>query len=142
MKGWWRGVWRENQYRNGLFFSETGSFEWIDIAEGIAKAGYKLGVFKDAEVKKIGLKEAAERWTGGDTQLAEDGFASKYVYFSFSFSPCPLPYAGLFTYLGYRYRVQEKLTFVFTVRVIDLKRAVKSWDGNRRRQRKIGMQIS
>ena len=65
----------------GLFFSETGSFMWMELAERIAEAGYKLGVLKDPEVKKISLAEAAERWTGGDKHVAEDAFASKYVLF-------------------------------------------------------------
>lgn len=60
----------------GIIFSATGSFTWKEVAERIAKAGVKFGKFANTETKSISLEEAAEKWTGGDKQLCELGFAS------------------------------------------------------------------
>ncbi len=61
----------------GIYFSATGSHTWLDIAEGLGDALLTLGVARTEEVKSMDLEEAAERWTGGDTLLAELAFASK-----------------------------------------------------------------
>lgn len=60
----------------GIIFSETGNFRWKEVAEGIARAGKELGALNETEVKSVGLYEAAQAWTGGNTQVAELGFAS------------------------------------------------------------------
>ena len=61
----------------GIYFSEKGHHTWLEVAEGLANALFTLGVSKTEEVKSISLEEAAEKWAGGDTLLAELGFASK-----------------------------------------------------------------
>ena len=61
----------------GIYFSENGQFTWLETAQGLADALFMLGVTKTEEVKSISLEEAAEKWAGGDTLLAELGFASK-----------------------------------------------------------------
>ena len=62
---------------NGIYFSENGHHTWLEVAEGLAHALYTLGVSKTEEVKSVSLEEAADKWAGGDTLLAELGFASK-----------------------------------------------------------------
>ena len=64
--------------KNGIYFSESGKHMWWEVAEGIADAMHAHMFLKTEEVKSISLEEGAERWTGGDLQLAELGFASKY----------------------------------------------------------------
>lgn len=61
----------------GIYFSANGRHTWLELAQGLGDALFTLGVSKTEEVKSIGLEEAAGRWTGGDTLLAELGFASK-----------------------------------------------------------------
>ena len=61
----------------GIYFSATGRHTWLDIAEGLGDALFALGVAGTEEVTSMGLEEAAGKWTGGDTLLAELGFASK-----------------------------------------------------------------
>ena len=61
----------------GIYFSATGRHTWLDVAEGVGDALFALGVSRTEEVRSISLEEGAEKWTGGDTVLAELGFASK-----------------------------------------------------------------
>ena len=62
----------------GIYFSATGHHTWLDIAEGLAGALFRLGVSETKEVRSISLEEAAEKWWGaGDVLLTELGFASK-----------------------------------------------------------------
>ncbi|KAJ9656576.1 hypothetical protein H2201_008509 [Coniosporium apollinis] len=60
----------------GIYFSETGEFTWRSLAELVGKAGKELGKLETAEVAEISLEDAAKKWAGGNTQLAELGFAS------------------------------------------------------------------
>lgn len=60
----------------GFVFSGTGTFRWKEVAERIASTGVELGFFSTADTRSIGLKEAAMKWTNGDEQLCELGFAS------------------------------------------------------------------
>lgn len=61
----------------GIYFSANGHYTWLEVAQGLADALFTLGVSKTEEVKSVSLEEAAGKWTGGDTLLAELGFASK-----------------------------------------------------------------
>ena len=61
----------------GIYFSANGHHTWLEVAEGLADALFTLGVSKTEEVKSISLEEAAEKWVGGDTLVAELAFASK-----------------------------------------------------------------
>ncbi|KAF6219651.1 hypothetical protein HO133_004120 [Letharia lupina] len=60
----------------GIYFSANGHHTWLELSQGLADALFTLGISKTEEVKSINLEEAAERWAGGDTLLAELGFAS------------------------------------------------------------------
>lgn len=63
--------------KSGIFFSGTGHQTWLQLAHGIAKTGFELGAIESAEVRNISLQDAADRWTGGNVQWCELGFASK-----------------------------------------------------------------
>ncbi|KAF2964889.1 hypothetical protein GQX73_g8712 [Xylaria multiplex] len=60
----------------GIIFSATGSVSWKEVAQGIGKAGAEIGQLQDGEAKSIGLKEAAQKWAGGNEQLCELAWAS------------------------------------------------------------------
>ena len=62
----------------GIYFSEDGQHTWREVAEGIADAMYARALSKTEAVRSMSLGEGAERWAGGDVQVAELGFASKY----------------------------------------------------------------
>ena len=64
--------------KKGIYFSESGQHTWREVAEGIADAMYALVLSKTEAVRSMSLEEGAERWAGGNLQLAELGFASKY----------------------------------------------------------------
>ena len=68
----------------GIYFSEAGQQSWMDVAQALAGSLYQAGVTQTGEVTSMGLEEASSKWTGGDTLLAELGFASKYVLLLFS----------------------------------------------------------
>ena len=61
----------------GIYFSANGRHTWLEVAQGLADALFKLGISKTEEVKNVSLEEAAGRWIGGETLLAELAFASK-----------------------------------------------------------------
>lgn len=61
----------------GILFTSAGRFSWLEIAQNIASALIELGAFKTDEITKIGLAEAAEKWTGGRVLTAELGLAAK-----------------------------------------------------------------
>jgi hypothetical protein len=63
--------------KQGIFFSDTGDFTWIQLAEGLASELHKQGILKNADFKHLSLQEAAEQWGKGSPQYAELGFASK-----------------------------------------------------------------
>ncbi|KAI9035508.1 NAD(P)-binding protein [Aspergillus affinis] len=61
--------------RQGFYFAETQRHSWKHLAEGIAKAGHSLGRLTSPVPQSITLKEASERYTGGDEHVAEVGLA-------------------------------------------------------------------
>jgi nucleoside-diphosphate-sugar epimerase len=63
--------------KEGIFFSETGDYTWMQLAEGLAKELHRQGILKTTDVKHLNLQEAAEQWGNGSIQYAELGFASK-----------------------------------------------------------------
>lgn len=65
----------------GIYFAGTGRHTGGggELARGIAKAMYEAGGVKTDEVRRVGLKEAAETWTGGDELACKLNFGSKYV---------------------------------------------------------------
>ncbi|KAI1287719.1 NAD(P)-binding protein [Xylaria venustula] len=61
---------------NGFVFSGTGTFNWKEVADRIGKVGADSGKLRSPEARSISLEEAGRKWTGGDEQLCELGFAS------------------------------------------------------------------
>jgi len=62
--------------KKGIYFAETGEHSWWEFADIIAKEGKKEGVSKQEEPLKVTLEEGAKRFAGGDSLVAELGFAS------------------------------------------------------------------
>jgi nucleoside-diphosphate-sugar epimerase len=60
-----------------FFFIQSLRRSWKELAEGLAVAGAKKGLLKSVETSSVELSEAAAKYTGGDTYLAEVGLASK-----------------------------------------------------------------
>lgn len=63
----------------GIYFAGTGRYTWGEFSRGIAKALFEVGGVKTENVRRVGLKEAAKNWTGGDELLCELNFGSKYA---------------------------------------------------------------
>ena len=63
--------------RRAFISPPTATTLGFELANGLADALFTLGVCTTDEVRSISLEEAAEKWAGGDTLLAELGFASK-----------------------------------------------------------------
>ncbi|KAK5634724.1 hypothetical protein RRF57_010437 [Xylaria bambusicola] len=61
---------------NGIIFSATSTCKWKEAADRIGKVGADLGKLRSPEARSISLEEATRKWTGGDEQLCELGFAS------------------------------------------------------------------
>lgn len=68
----------------GIYFAGTGRHRWGDFTQKIAQALREVDAIKTTEIKRIGLKEAADLWTGGDELLCELNFAARSVHW---FSP-------------------------------------------------------
>ncbi|KAK2026332.1 NAD dependent epimerase/dehydratase [Colletotrichum zoysiae] len=62
--------------RRGIYFSNTGSHNWREIAEHVGKAGVALGALKSAEPRSVTLEEAASKWLKATPQVAEMNYAS------------------------------------------------------------------
>ncbi|KAL8918673.1 MAG: hypothetical protein Q9208_007234 [Pyrenodesmia sp. 3 TL-2023] len=62
----------------GIYFAATGRHSWGDSAKKIAQALRQFDAIKTTEIKKIGLKEAAGWWTGGNELVCELNFGSSY----------------------------------------------------------------
>lgn len=63
--------------KEGIFFSETGDYTWMQLAEGLANELHRQGILKTADVGHLSLQEAAKEWGSGSPQYAELRFASK-----------------------------------------------------------------
>ncbi|KAI4183826.1 MAG: hypothetical protein L6R41_005164 [Letrouitia leprolyta] len=62
----------------GIYFAGTGRYTWGEFSRGIAKALFEVGGVKTENVRRVGLKEAAKNWTGGDELLCELNFGSNF----------------------------------------------------------------
>ena len=60
-----------------IYFSETGEHTWLQLSQGIAKAGFELCALKSPEVGQITLAEAADKWARGNRFAVELGFSSR-----------------------------------------------------------------
>ncbi|GKT45847.1 uncharacterized protein ColSpa_06028 [Colletotrichum spaethianum] len=63
--------------RRGIYFSNTGSHNWRDLAEYVGKAGVALGALKSGEPRSVTLEEAASKWLKATPQVAEMNYAAK-----------------------------------------------------------------
>jgi nucleoside-diphosphate-sugar epimerase len=61
----------------GIYFSETGDFTWMSLAQGLAEEMYRQGALPTADVKQMTLEEGAKLWANNLIQYAELGYASK-----------------------------------------------------------------
>ncbi|KAK1985722.1 NAD dependent epimerase/dehydratase [Colletotrichum cereale] len=62
--------------RRGIYFSNTGSHNWRDIAGYAGKAGVALGALESAEPRSVTLEEAASKWLKATSQVAEMNYAA------------------------------------------------------------------
>ncbi|KAL8734745.1 MAG: hypothetical protein Q9181_003085 [Wetmoreana brouardii] len=62
----------------GIYFAGTGRHTWKEFSRGIVDALIELGGIKDKEIRKVGVKEAADSWTGGNELLCELNFGSNF----------------------------------------------------------------
>jgi hypothetical protein len=63
--------------RQGIFFSETGDFTFLELSQGLADELFKQDVLPTRQVRHLPLQEAADLWSGGNMQYSELGYASK-----------------------------------------------------------------
>lgn len=63
--------------RRGIYFSNTGSHNWLEIATEVGKAGVSLGALKSAEPRSVSLEYAASKWLKATPQVAELNYAAK-----------------------------------------------------------------
>jgi nucleoside-diphosphate-sugar epimerase len=61
----------------GIYFAATGQHTWRQFSEATARAGYELGALQNPKTVSVSIDEFASKWTGGNKQLAELGFASR-----------------------------------------------------------------
>jgi nucleoside-diphosphate-sugar epimerase len=61
----------------GIYFAATGQHTWRQFAEASGRAGHELGALRTPEAVSVSIDEFADKWTGGNKQLAELGFASR-----------------------------------------------------------------
>ncbi|KAL8943173.1 MAG: hypothetical protein Q9216_001227 [Gyalolechia sp. 2 TL-2023] len=62
----------------GIYFASTGRHTWGEFTGGIAKAMHEVGAVKTENIRKVGLKEAAGNWTGGNELFCELNFGSNF----------------------------------------------------------------
>ena len=64
--------------KEGIYFCETGTHTWREVAEGIAKTGKEMGVLSGDEVREVSLDEAVEfyNFPSFPPRILELGFAS------------------------------------------------------------------
>ncbi|TIC90546.1 Uncharacterized protein CH35J_011860 [Colletotrichum higginsianum] len=62
--------------RRGIYFSNTGSHNWRDIAGHVGRAGVALGALKAAEPRSVSLDEVAAKWLKAPPQVAEMNYAA------------------------------------------------------------------
>lgn len=63
--------------KSGIYFAGAGRSSWKGVAEGIAKAGYKLGALKEQVARSVGLEAMAQDAGNFPVQFVELGFASR-----------------------------------------------------------------
>ncbi|KAJ3943977.1 uncharacterized protein N0V96_005497 [Colletotrichum fioriniae] len=63
--------------RRGIYFSNTGSHNWRDLATLVGKAGASLGALESTEPRSVSLEEAGSRWLNATPQIAEMNYAAQ-----------------------------------------------------------------
>ncbi|KAL8990367.1 MAG: hypothetical protein Q9177_000958 [Variospora cf. flavescens] len=62
----------------GIYFAGTGRHTWGEFTRGIFQALRELNAIKTDQIKKVGLTEAAEMWTGGNELYCELNFGASW----------------------------------------------------------------
>ncbi|KXH27086.1 NAD dependent epimerase/dehydratase [Colletotrichum salicis] len=62
--------------RRGIYFSNTGSHNWRDLATLVGKAGASIGALDSIEPRSVSLEEAGSRCLNGTPQIAEMNYAA------------------------------------------------------------------
>ncbi|KAI4142562.1 MAG: hypothetical protein LQ341_003179 [Variospora aurantia] len=62
----------------GIYFAGTGRHTWGEFTRGIFQALRELNAIKTDQIKKVGLTEAAEMWTGGNELYCELIFGASW----------------------------------------------------------------
>jgi nucleoside-diphosphate-sugar epimerase len=60
----------------GIYFAETGEHTWLELAEGVARAGFELGVLQEPVPVSITLQQSADQWGKGSLEYGELGWCS------------------------------------------------------------------
>lgn len=61
----------------GIYFAATSRHTWGEFTRGISQALCDLGAVRTKDIKKVGLKEAADLWTGGNELVCELNFGAR-----------------------------------------------------------------
>ncbi|KAF9871996.1 NAD dependent epimerase/dehydratase [Colletotrichum karsti] len=62
--------------RRGIYFSNTGSHNWLEIATEVGKAGVRLGALESAEPRSISFDEARSTFLNAPSQIIEMNYAA------------------------------------------------------------------
>ncbi|KAL2789365.1 hypothetical protein BJX66DRAFT_326440 [Aspergillus keveii] len=62
--------------KRGIYFAETGEHTWLEVAEGVARAGVELGVLQEPVPVSITLQQSADQWGEGSLEYGELGWCS------------------------------------------------------------------
>ncbi|PWN49211.1 NAD dependent epimerase/dehydratase family protein [Violaceomyces palustris] len=64
--------------KKGIYFAQSGEHTWLEVAQGIAKAGKELGVLSDEEVESLSIEDFAQVFEFGNhsLQVAALGYSS------------------------------------------------------------------
>ncbi|KAK6063604.1 nad dependent epimerase dehydratase family protein [Seiridium cupressi] len=57
--------------RRGIYFANTGTHSWLEVAKGLGQAGAKLGALRSSEPSSITLEQVAARLFAGNASRAE-----------------------------------------------------------------------
>ncbi|KAL3443944.1 hypothetical protein BJX65DRAFT_298007 [Aspergillus insuetus] len=60
----------------GIYFAETGEHTWLELAEGVTRAGVELGVLQEPVPVSITLQQSADQWGKGSLEYGELGWCS------------------------------------------------------------------
>jgi hypothetical protein len=65
--------------KRGIYFTETDEHTWLELAEGVARAGVELGVLQEPVPVSITLQQSADQWAEGSLEYGELWWCSSRV---------------------------------------------------------------